>query len=78
MSWNNFIQVILVESPNIGEEMLGGALQLRDIRIQRRRLPPPLKGLTPLEKSSKVYERYVEETIKLKDQKCFMVSIFSS
>ena len=29
---------------------------------------PPLKGLTPLEKSYDVYERYVEESIKLKDQ----------
>ena len=67
MSWIT-IQEILEESPNIGEKTLQGALQSRGIRIQRRRLSSSVERLTPLEKSYDDYERYVEESIRLKNQ----------
>ena len=47
---DNFIQEILKESPNMGEKMLQGALQSRDIRIRRRRLRSSIERVDPIGK----------------------------
>ena len=53
---DNFIQEILEESPNMREKNASRSSAIM------------WKGLTPLEKFYDVYKRYVEESVKLKDQ----------
>ena len=56
------------------------ALQSRVFEFSGDVCAPPVKGLNPLERSYDVYERYVEASIKLKDQmlygKYFFILVF--
>ena len=65
---DNFIQEILEESPNMGKKCFKELCNHVVLKFSGDICASPLKGLSPLERSYDVYERYVEESIKLKDQ----------
>eukprot|EP00112_Aurelia_sp_Birch-Aquarium-sp1_P025427 Seg843.13 transcript_id=Seg843.13/GoldUCD/mRNA.D3Y31 product="hypothetical protein" protein_id=Seg843.13/GoldUCD/D3Y31 len=50
MDLDNIINALLLESPNMGERLLSGALRGRGIRVQRRRMRESVSRVDPLGK----------------------------
>ena len=67
MSWKTLLKRYSKKVQTWEKKMLPVTLQSRDIRIQQKHLHSSI-GLTTLERSYDVCERYVEESIKFKEQ----------
>ena len=65
---DNFTQEIPEECPKMGKKCFNELCNHVVFEFSGDVCAPPLKELTPLEKSQDVYKRYVEKSIKLKDQ----------